>query len=175
MTLEWPWPILRQGQIWKLKLFYRKKWKQCFFFRNYWSQLIDFMKVCEYWRSRSLLDLGPSSCTTVLQQWIFQKLLKPVTWKLVDTDNLLKLWRYVSIEGQGHSITIYFSRFCMFCALQGQDIRWAFTGPLVLWFFICENKDADQLRGYREAEQRLCFCYIGSTIPLLPKYKISSF
>ena len=26
------------------------------------------------------------------------------------------------------------SRFCMFCALLGQDIRWAFTGPLVLWF-----------------------------------------
>ena len=22
----------------------------------------------------------------------------------------------------------------MFCALLGQDIRWAFTGPLVLWF-----------------------------------------
>ena len=39
---------------------------------------------------------------------------------------------------------------------------------------ICENKDADQLRGYREADQRLCFRYIATTIPLLPKYKISS-
>ena len=29
----------------------------------------------------------------------------------------------MSIEGQGHFITIYFSRFCMFCALLGQDIR----------------------------------------------------
>ena len=27
----------------------------------------------------------------------------------------------------------------MFCALLGQDIRLAFTGPLVLWFFICDN------------------------------------
>ena len=36
-------------------------------------------------------------------------------------------------------------------------------------FFICENKDADQLRGYREADQRLCFRYTDSTIPLLPK------
>ena len=27
-----------------------------------------------------------------------------------------------------------FSRFCMFCPLLGQDIRCAFTGPLVLWF-----------------------------------------
>ena len=41
-------------------------------------------------------------------------------------------------------------------------------------FCICENKDADQLRGNREADQRLCFCYIDSTIPLLPKYEISS-
>ena len=35
-------------------------------------------------------------------------------------------------------------------------------------FCICENKDADQLRGNREADQRLCFRYIDSTIPLLP-------
>ena len=36
-------------------------------------------------------------------------------------------------------------------------------------FCICENKDADQLRGNREADQRLCFRHIASTIPLLPK------
>ena len=36
---------------------------------------------------------------------------------------------------------------------------------------ICENKDADQLRGDREADQRLCFRYSDSTIPLLLKYK----
>ena len=41
-------------------------------------------------------------------------------------------------------------------------------------FRICENKDADQLRGNREADQRLCFRYIDSTIPLLPKSEISS-
>ena len=41
-------------------------------------------------------------------------------------------------------------------------------------FCICENKDADQLRGNREADQRLCFRYTDSTTPLLPKYKISS-
>ena len=39
-------------------------------------------------------------------------------------------------------------------------------------FCICENKDADQLRTNREADQRLCFRYLGSTIPLLPKYEI---
>ena len=39
---------------------------------------------------------------------------------------------------------------------------------------ICENKDADQLRGNHEADQHLCFRFIDSTIPLLPKSKISS-
>ena len=34
---------------------------------------------------------------------------------------------------------------------------------------IGKNKDADQLRGNREADRRLCFCYLESTIPLLLK------
>ena len=42
-------------------------------------------------------------------------------------------------------------------------------------FHISENKDADELRGNREADQRLCFRYIDSTIPLLSKSEISSF
>ena len=42
-------------------------------------------------------------------------------------------------------------------------------------FCICENKDADQLRGNREADQRLCFRHTDSAIPLLPKSEISSF
>ena len=40
---------------------------------------------------------------------------------------------------------------------------------------IVENKGADQLRGNREADQRLCFCYMDSTLPLLPKSEISCF
>ena len=40
---------------------------------------------------------------------------------------------------------------------------------------IGENKDADQLRGNREADQRLCFRYSDSTIPPLLNSKISSF
>ena len=39
-------------------------------------------------------------------------------------------------------------------------------------FCICENKDADQLRGNREADQRLCFGYMNRIIPLLAKSKI---
>ena len=41
-------------------------------------------------------------------------------------------------------------------------------------FCICENKDADQLRGHRAADQRLNFRYIYSAIPLLPKSEIFS-
>ena len=33
---------------------------------------------------------------------------------------------------------------------------------------------ADQLSSNRPADQCLCFCYIGSPIPLLPKSEISS-
>ena len=39
---------------------------------------------------------------------------------------------------------------------------------------ICENKDADQLRSNREADQCLCFRHTDSAIPLLPKSEISS-
>ena len=41
-------------------------------------------------------------------------------------------------------------------------------------FCICENKDAEQLRSNCAADQRLCFRYIDSVIPLLSKFEISS-
>ena len=44
-----------------------------------------------------------------------------------------------------------------------------------LTFCMCENKAADQLHSsYCAADQQLCFRYIDSTIPLLPKSEISS-
>ena len=42
-------------------------------------------------------------------------------------------------------------------------------------FCLGENKGADQLRGNREADQRLCFRYSDCIIPLLLKSEISSF
>ena len=39
---------------------------------------------------------------------------------------------------------------------------------------LCENKDADQLRGNGEADQGLCFRYMDSKIPLLSKSEILS-
>ena len=43
-----------------------------------------------------------------------------------------------------------------------------------LAFCICERKDADQLRGNREADQRLCFRYMDSIIRLLSKFPAST-
>ena len=41
---------------------------------------------------------------------------------------------------------------------------------------ICENKDADQLHGNREADQRLQFLFhTDSTLPVILKFKISNF
>ena len=42
-------------------------------------------------------------------------------------------------------------------------------------FYLCENKGAVQLCSNCTAEQRLCFRYTDSTIPLLPKSEISGF
>ena len=40
-------------------------------------------------------------------------------------------------------------------------------------FFICENKDTDQLCNNCTTDQRLCFCFSNSTFALLPKSEIS--
>ena len=42
-------------------------------------------------------------------------------------------------------------------------------------FIHMQYKGADQLPGNHAADQCLCFCYIDSTIPLLPKSKSSNF
>ena len=64
----------------------------------------------------------------------------------------------------------------MACFLAFQYVHLYYLSPVVRKpdFCICENKDADQLRCNREADQRLCFHYTDSTTPLLPKSEISS-
>ena len=43
-----------------------------------YRQLNDFMKVCEYCRSRSFLDLDPRSCTYKNSNWIFSETTVPI-------------------------------------------------------------------------------------------------
>ena len=40
--------------------------------------LIIFMKICEYQRSKSFLDLDPRSCTYKSSNWIFSKITVPI-------------------------------------------------------------------------------------------------
>ena len=40
--------------------------------------LIEYMKICEYYRSRSFLDLGPRSCTYKNSNWIFSETTVPI-------------------------------------------------------------------------------------------------
>ena len=42
-----------------------------------YRQLNDFMKLCEYLRSRSFLDLGPRSCTFKNSNLIFSETTEP--------------------------------------------------------------------------------------------------
>ena len=39
---------------------------------------MDLMKICEYRRSRSLLDLGPRWCTYKNSNWIFSEITVPI-------------------------------------------------------------------------------------------------
>ena len=40
--------------------------------------LIEYMKTCEYGRSRLFLDLGPRSCTYKNFNWIFSETAVPI-------------------------------------------------------------------------------------------------
>ena len=42
-----------------------------------YRQVNDFMKVCEYWRSRSYFDLGPRLCTYKNSNLIFSETTEP--------------------------------------------------------------------------------------------------
>ena len=68
------------------------------------------------------------------QWWILWKLLHHVTWNLINKVNWMSKWRIMSNQGQGLLSHVYLGFVC--CVLiQVPDIRWAFTGPLVLWVF----------------------------------------
>ena len=69
------------------------------------------------------------------------------------------------------------SFWCFFNMLHFDEIHCTLTNERIVRkpaFCICENKDADQLHGNSEADQRLCFRHTDSAIPLLSKSEISS-
>ena len=80
------------------------------------------------------------------------------------TESLLDLCLHVNTQNIKSRQSVYF--LLLFAVLN--EPRHEKTG-----FCICENKAADQLCGNRTADQRLCFRYMDSTIPLLPKSEMS--
>ena len=81
MTLGWPWPILRQGQIWSHRLLYGKKWK-LLFFGNYCS-------------------LAFQSCLKHLAKWVtdeYQSVTQISKLKLVFLINSWAIWNQNSYE-----------------------------------------------------------------------------
>ena len=58
-----------------------------------YRELIDFMKECEYRRSRSFLDLGPRSCTYKNSNQMFSETTVPVWTKFC-----MKYFRYKENE-----------------------------------------------------------------------------
>ena len=85
--------------------------------------------------------------------------------KMYQFSRFANLPRFVNCVEVGHYL-----KFCNYKIIL--DLSRLMGKPTIC---ICENKDADQLRGNREADQRLCFRYSDSTIPLLLKSEISSF
>ena len=97
----------------------------------------------------------------------------------------LALLLYFQVRGKGLKIPRPIINVCTF--IPENEVRLDYTvrpaGKTVLsrrmgkpTICIGENKSADQLRGNREADQRLCFCHSDSTIiHLLRKSEISSF
>ena len=58
MTLGWPWPILRQGQIWSLMLLYGKRVKQWIFQK----QLSTVVYIVTVWRNAPLQNSALFLC-----------------------------------------------------------------------------------------------------------------
>ena len=86
--LGWTWPILRPGQIWSPMLLYGKKVKTMDFSEiivvydikvGRCSQLNEYMKLYEYQRSRSLIDLGPN-----LSDSFFLNLFSSITTRRIE-------------------------------------------------------------------------------------------
>ena len=51
MNLDWPWPILQQGQIWSLMLLYGKRVKQWIFRKLLSSMICNWQQMTEVTRS----------------------------------------------------------------------------------------------------------------------------
>ena len=110
MPLGWHWPILRQVQIWPPLFLYGKKCKQWIFSENIvvydikvgrCSQLNEYMKLYEYQRSRSFIDLGPNHSDSLFLVFIYSvtadfNISSALKWAIQDqwSSCFLELWPF---------------------------------------------------------------------------------
>ena len=113
---------------------------------------------------------------------------KSSPYTIRSADHIFLLVLLVQCEGSEKSWVNGMFRFLFSADFKYLGSISRYSGLLVEWpnhseprrektgFCICENKTQISFAviGNREADQRLCFRYTDSTIPLLPKYKISS-
>ena len=83
MTLGWPWPILRQSQIWLHRLLYGRKWK-----------LLSFGTYCSL-RSQSCLKLSAKWVNEV--EWVSKINVILWPWSKVTQISKLNVWLFVCI------------------------------------------------------------------------------
>ena len=107
MTLGWPWPILRQGQIWSHRLLYGKKWKLFIFWKllQPWvSKLLEAFSLMSLWSWVSIKGQGHSlisvkgnsdfNVKTCFSQKQLGSLGPKLIWKLEGE----KEWKFIQIS-----------------------------------------------------------------------------
>ena len=105
MTLSWPWPILRQGQIWFLMLLYGQKGKTMDFSGTIvvydvkvgrCSLLNEYMNLYEYQRSKSFID-HPSSLRFTFSNFFSLKTSRPIEAKFHVEPPWDREWKFVQM------------------------------------------------------------------------------
>ena len=148
-VISWPWP--KVIYIWKLKLA---------FLRNDWA-ILNQILFCAWPKYRVSVSQdhwssGFRFCFCHVTQWSLYFIFVNFKYHM----EIFSKIRVMTWNLEIHRHHLHFRNDL------SRDVR----KPDLC---ICENKDADQLRGDREADQRLCFRHLDSTIPLLSNSEIS--
>ena len=144
--LGWPWPNLWRGQFWFRRHLNGESWDNSF----------SVAFVLRIWKWSELHHIW------MLEVKVISELSRPepVAWSFTYYIILYYIILYYIILYYIilyyiilyyiilYYIILYYNKYCFkhLCYLFGPSIRWAFTGPMVLWFVLVNNKVVDQLR-----------------------------
>ena len=118
VTLGWPWPILRQGQIWLHRLLYGRKWKWWFFF--FWTYCSLRSQSClkhsakwvneVEWVSKVKVILWPWSKVTQISKLNVWLLVCILRWAIQGLLALLFMWILCLAEDSLETSSLIFSK-----------------------------------------------------------------